>query len=121
MCVSGAWQVIMPHVIMSGWQHREAIGLFFVWRLVADRPTTYTVRPTDAGSAPGEQHLHPAGRGLLGWLLRGSCDELNVAGTRTRRCGHCCGWHWGAALGPLPLYVPFSYKVTLCGQLCVDG
>ena len=38
-----------------------------------------------------------------------------MAGTRTRRCGHCCGWHWGAALVPLPLNVPLLLQGNALG------
>uniref|UniRef100_A0A7S0RKT7 3D domain-containing protein n=1 Tax=Pyramimonas obovata TaxID=1411642 RepID=A0A7S0RKT7_9CHLO len=47
-------------------------------------------------------------------------ETTTIEATAYCSCGHCCGWSWGMALGPLPLFSPLtSFKKRASGRRCL--
>ncbi|KAK3246348.1 hypothetical protein CYMTET_44113 [Cymbomonas tetramitiformis] len=46
-------------------------------------------------------------------------ETRNIDTSAYCSCGKCCGWEWGAALGPLPIYLPLSLQKLASGHQCL--
>lgn len=62
-----------------------------------------TLASSDALGAP-----HPLTQGPKGYPVGGR-SIIRLEATAYCGCGYCCGWEYGAALGPLPLYAPLTW------------